>query len=118
MVLKAALENDDVFDSDLFQRALLKSYITDESILHLENRNALMAYAKHHSRKLLMQDKTTGVFHETPKNMKVACNGSDKEKWLSSMQREMDAMEKKEVWEETDNLPLGSIPLPLSLIHI
>ena len=37
MVLKAALENDDVFDSDLFQRALLKSYITDESILHLEN---------------------------------------------------------------------------------
>ena len=117
MVLKAALENDDVFDSDLFEKALLKSYITDESILHLENRNTLMAYAEHHSRKLLMQDKTTGLFHETPKNMKAACNGPDKDNWLSSMQREMDAMEKKEVWEETDKLPLGTIPLPCMFMY-
>ena len=46
-----------------------------------------------------MQDPVTKTFHETPKNMKVACNGSDKEKWLSSMQSEMDVMEKKAVWD-------------------
>ena len=115
--MRAAIENDEEFDSDLFEQALLKSYTADESILHLDNRNTLMAYAEQQSRKLLMQDPVTKTFHETPKNMKVACNGSDKEKWLSSMQREMDAMEKKKVWKETDNLPLGTIPLPCMFMY-
>ena len=60
-----------------------------------------MAYAKHHSRKLLMQDKTTGIFHETPKNMETACNGQIKTtgfplcngKWM---------LWKKQFWEETN----------------
>ena len=70
-----------------------------------------MAYAKHHSRKLLMQDKTTGIFHETPKIWKLHV-WSDKDDWISSMQREMDAMEETIVGR---NLTNWHILLPLHI---
>ena len=59
-----------------------------------------MAYAEQVSRKLLMQDPETKTVHETPKNMRTAVNGPDKDKWLPSMKRELKAMKDKGVWEE------------------
>ena len=71
-----------------------------------------MAYAEQVSRKLLMQDPETKTFHETPKNMRTAVNGPDRDKWLPSMKRELKAMKDKDVWEEVTNLPIGTIPIP------
>ena len=110
--MRAAIDNDDEFDSDLFEKALLMSHTVEPDNIFLDHRATLMAYAESISRKLLMQDPETKTFHETPKNMRSAVNGPDKDKWLPSMKRELDAMKRKDVWEEVTSLPLGTIPLP------
>ena len=71
-----------------------------------------MAYAEQVSRKLLMQDRETKTYHETPKNMRTAVNGPDKDKWLLLMKREFKTMKDKDVWEEVTTLPIGTIPIP------
>ena len=54
-----------------------------------------------------MQDPETETFHESPKKMRTAVNGPDKDKWLPSMKRELKAMKDKDVWEEVTTLPRG-----------
>ena len=75
--MRAAIENDEEFDSELFEKALLLSQTVEEIPNFLDQRATLMAYAEQISRKLLMQDPETKTFHETPKNMRTAVNGPD-----------------------------------------
>ena len=110
--MRAAIENDEEFDSELFEKALLLSQTVEETQHFLEQRVTLMAYVEQVSRKLLMQDPETKIFHETPKNMRTAVNGPDRDKWLPSMKRELKAMKDKDVWEEVTTLPIGTIPIP------
>ena len=110
--MRAAIENDEEFDSDLFEIALLLSNIVEEIPHFLDQRATLMTYAEQVSRKLLMQDPETKTFHETPKNMMTSVNGPDKDKWLPSMKRELKAMKDKDVWDEITTLPIGTISIP------
>ena len=115
-VEEALIEGED-FDSDLFEKALLHAYTVDDSILYLDNRKTLMAYAEKVSRNYLMQDPVTKKFHETPKSIKIASTGEDKDIWIPSMERELGAMKRKEVWDEVSELPIGTIPLPCMFIY-
>ena len=115
-VEEALIEGED-FDSDLFEKALLHAYTVDDSILYLDNRKTLMAYAEKVSRNYLMQDPVTKKFHETPKSIKIASTGEDKDIWIPSMERELGAMKIKEVWDEVSELPIGTIPLPCMFIY-
>ena len=110
--MRAAIKNDEEFDSELFEKALLLSQTVEEIPNFLDQKVTLMAYAEQISRKLLMQDPETRTFHETPKNMRTAVNGPDRDKWLPSMKRELKAMKDKNVWEEVTTLPIGTIPIP------
>ncbi len=85
--MRAAIENDEEFDSELFKKALLLSQTVEEIPNFLDQRATSMAYAEQVSRKLLMQDPETKTFHETPKNMRKAVNGPDRDKWLPSIER-------------------------------
>ena len=116
--MRAAIENDEEFDSDLFEIALLLSNIVEEIPHFLDQRATLVAYAEQVSRKLLMQDPETKTCHETPKNMRTAVNGPDRDKWLPSMKRELKAMKDKDVWEEVTTLPIGTIPIPAMIVYI
>mgnify|MGYP001335572773 CR=1 FL=1 len=59
-----------------------------------------------------------GSLHETPKNMRRAVNGPDKDKLLPSMKRELIAMKDKDVWEEVTTLPIGTIPIPAMSTYV
>ena len=71
-----------------------------------------MAYAEKVSKNNLMQGRVTKRFHETPKSIKMARTGEDKDIWIPSMGRELDGMKRKEVWDEASEPPIGTIPLP------
>ena len=60
-VEEAVIEGED-FDSDLSEKELLHAYTVDDSILYLDNRKNLMAYAGKVSRNYLMQDPVTKKF--------------------------------------------------------
>ena len=49
--------------------------------------------------------------------MKDARTGGDKDIWIPSMERKLDAMKRKEVWEEVTELPIDSIPLPCMFVY-
>ena len=115
-VEEALIEGED-FDSDLFEITLLRAYTFDDSILYLDNRKNLMAYAGKVSRNYLMQDPVTKKFQETPKSIKIASTGEDRDTWIPSMERELAAMKRKEVWDEVSELPIGTIPLPCMFIY-
>jgi hypothetical protein len=115
-VEEALIEGED-FDSDLFEKALLHAYIVDDSILYLDNRKTLMAYAEIVSRNYLIEDPVTKNFHETPNSIKIASTGEDKHIWIPSMERELGAMKRKEICDEVSELPIGTIPLPCMFIY-
>ena len=71
-----------------------------------------MPYAEKVSREFLLQDPETLKFHGTPKSCKDATSGEDRDIWIPSMERELNAMKRKEVWDEVTELPLGTVPLP------
>ena len=76
-----------------------------------------MAYAEKVSKDYLMQDSNTLKFHCTPKSLREARNGEDKDIWIPSMERELNAMKRKEVWDEVTDLPIGTIPLPCMFVY-
>ena len=58
-----------------------------------------------------------GALRSAPKSTKIASTGEDRDTWILSMERELAAMKRKEVWDEVSELPIGTIPLLCMFIY-
>ena len=83
----------------------------------LDNRKSLLVFAEKCMTGSLYQDQETKQFHACPKTQRIAESGPDRDRWMESMQEELDTIEKMGVWTEEEYTPAGCKPLPCKFIY-